>query len=492
MRRLGVACGLLVLLFGSSIPVDGQADDPLAKSLILQKANQKIIAQAEPAIACILVSRSDGYRRIQQPPSFDSSGRLGDFNPDGLDDLVRRKLDLADPNHVPEAYGSGVVVDPAGLVLTNYHVVRDATKVFVRLPGNKSSYADIHAADARSDLAVLKLRSARILPLKAIAMGDAGLLERGQFLLSLANPFAAGFRDGQPSASWGILSNMRRRPPGQFREEERTKPLHYYGTLLQTDARLHLGSSGGALLNLKGELVGLTTAFAAIQGGETPGGFAIPIDAGMRRIIDVLKRGEEVDYGFLGISFKEFGGEPVAGVPVGSVLQGSPAEGRLHANDIILAVDGIPVNESDDLFLHIGTQLAGNKVKLHVRRPGEANPINVEVTLAKFHVNSKKVASSTGKRPFFRGLRVDYTSLLAQQPPRQPRIPPGVLISEVQPGGPAALAQLKAGEIITHVNDRAVTSPAHFYQTVADLKGPVEFRLFNEAPQGQGPKVVVK
>lgn len=500
MRWIGATC----LALGASLGLasSSQADlDPPAEALALQKLTQKIIARAQPAIACVLVSRSDEYRKVGQPPLAEQLGRLGEFDPDGLAsepkdrrDLLRRRLDMADPAYVPESFGSGVVVDARGLILTNYHVVREATKIFVRLPGQKGSYADIHAADPRSDLAVLRLLSARGLPLPALALGDGGKAERGQFIVSLANPYAAGFRDGEPSASWGIISNLRRRVPGQFLETERTKPLHYYGTLLQTDARLHLGCSGGALLNLSGDLIGLTTALAAIQGGETPGGFAIPLDEGMRRIIDVLKRGEEVEYGFLGIGFNERGPDKAPGVVISQVTPGSPAdlEAHLHPNDTLLAVNDNPVAESDDLFLQLGTQLAGTKVKLRVLRVGSKVPVTVDVTLAKFYVTGKKIASSTGNRPYFRGLRVDYTSLLVQQPPRLIRVPPGVLISEVQAGSAAAKAQLKPGEIITHVNNQAVTSPASFYKAVADVKTPLELTLYNFAPQDPAPKVLLK
>src|SRR5262249_29427995 len=142
------------------------------------------------------------------------------------------------------------------------------------------------------------------------------------------------------------------------------------GTLLQTDTRVHLGCSGGALLNLGGELIGLTTALAAIHGSDTPGGYALPLDAGMRRIIDVLMRGEGVEYGFLG--FSPYAQRPGlgTGVEISQVTQGSPAaqQARLKPNDIILAVNDIPVQESDDLFLRLGTQLAGTKIKLKVLR----------------------------------------------------------------------------------------------------------------------------
>ncbi|MCI0377345.1 MAG: PDZ domain-containing protein [Gemmataceae bacterium] len=490
-------------LFLVCSPVFAQDADPVAQALALQKTTQKAIAAAEPSIACIFVSRSDSYRHFGQPPTGpEGTGKLGGFDPhlirppQGMSeeekkDLIR-KLDLADPQHVPEAFGSGVVIDPAGLILTNYHVVRDATKIFVRLPGNKASYADIHAADPRSDLAVLRVLSQAVLP--AVALGDASKLERGQFVLSLANPFAAGFRDGQPSASFGIVSNLRRRIlSGPMREEERVKPLYHYGLLLQTDVRLNVGCSGGALLNLRGELIGLTTAFAAIQGGETPGGFALPLDQGMRRVLAALTRGEEVDYGFLGVGFREKN-DPNPGVSIDFVTPGSPAdlEARLRVQDIILAVDDVPVEDSDDLFLYLGTHLAGSKVKLKVHRSKARQTSTVTATLAKFYVPGKKIASSTGQRPYFRGLRVDYSSLVTQQAPGMGRIPSGVLVTEVQPGSVAEQAKLRPGEIITHVNEQAVTSPASFYLAVNKIAGPVEFSLYHFGPQDPAPKVVLK
>ena len=474
-------------------------DKALEQTLALQKVMQKVIAQAEPSIACILVSRNEAYRRANgQTPSADFSGKLGDFDPNKFDFPVedksredRRKFDLADPAHVPEAFGSGVVIDPQGLILTNYHVIHDATKIFVRLPGGRAGYADIHAADPRSDLAVLRIGAKSQLPLPAVPLGDATTAQRGQFVLTLSNPFAVGFRDGQPSASWGIISNLRRRIPGEPREEYRTKPLHYYGTLIQTDTRLHLGCSGGALLNLSGELIGLTTSLAAIHGGETPGGYAIPFDAGMRRILDVLKRGEEVEYGFLGVSINDQRPGRGKGVVLAYVYPGSPAEqeGHLRVDDVILAVNGIPLLESDDLFLHLGTQLVGTKVRLKVLQANTRGIATVDVTLGKLHVIGKTMASSLGKRPFFRGLRVDYTTLLAQP---QRLVPPGVLVSDVQAGTAAATAQLKPGEVITHVNQRAVTSPAAFYQAVAALKGPIELQLYNFGTYEAPAKVLLK
>jgi S1-C subfamily serine protease len=467
---------LTVLLLPAAVL---RGDDRPASALALEQAVQAVIQQAEPAIACILVSRSDQYRiRFHDSPPPDNPGQLGGFDLPGPrgrnEDAELRRLDLADPNNVPESYGSGVVVDRPGLILTNYHVVRDATKVYVRLPGDKGGYANIHAADPRSDLAVLRLIDPRV-QVEPLRLGDGGAVRKGHLVVSLANPFAAGFRDGSPSASWGIVSNIRRRMPGPLREEDRRKTtIHQYGTLLQTDARLNLGCSGGALLNLRGELIGLTTAVAALSGSETAGGYAVPLDAGLRRIIeDKLLKGEEVEYGFLGVS-------PGTDLPrgqgavIGLADDGTPASrSGLRTGDVILAVDNLPVREWDDLFLHIGMRLAGSKVKITVRR-GDTVLSPLEVTLAKFYVPGKIIVSR--KVPAVRGLRVDYVSVLQQkQPTRQsPRFASvvnqgGVFVTEVLPDSPAARARLQPNEVITHVNDRPVNTPAEFYRALLDV-----------------------
>lgn len=242
-----------------------------------------------------------------------------------------------------------------------------------------------------------------------------------------------------------------------------------------------MGCSGGALLNLKGEMVGLTSSLAGIHGGETPGGFAVPIDAGMKRIIEVLKRGEEVDYGFLGVSLNEF--RPaghVRGASVQGVTFGSPAEAQagIRANEVILKVDGVPIVDNDDLFLALGKHLAGEKVKLDVRR-WSGNVDTVEVTLVKYYLPTKPIASSLGNRPRVRGMRVDYTSLVSQQfvQGRNSRIARGVLVTEIEPKSPADQARLSINDIITHVNGQAVYDPPSFYREFTKHQGPVNLTI---------------
>jgi serine protease Do len=487
--------GLPLVLF--SFPLAGRADDQprSADVLALQELIQKTIERAEPSIACILVSRSDEYKRFNAAPPDEDSGKLGRFDgspytrPFGFNGgdkeaearrrLIKTTLDLSDPDVVPESFGSGVVIDAEnGLVLTMAHVIHDATKIYVRLPGGRGSWADVHAADPRSDLAVLRLLDPPA-GLKAVKRGDGSHLRKGQFVLCLANPFAAGFRDGSPSASWGIVSNLHRRASGVTSEMERpnVKPtLHHYGTLIQTDVRLALGCSGGALLNLDGELIGVTTAQAALAGSEAPGGYAVPLDVPMKRIIEVLSRGDEVEYGFLGVQFEK-DAPPGRGVLVTGVAEGTPAErAGLTRGDTITAINGNSVHDKDDLYLQIGLCLAGGAARINAVGL-DGRPRVCTTVMAKSYTPGKAISS---RRPAPRGgMRVDYPSILGQRLGLQ-RIPEGVAIREITPGGAADKARLKVDTVITQVDGRAVTTPAEFYDVMAKAVGPVELTVLNQ------------
>ena len=147
---------------------------------------------------------------------------------------------------------------------------------------------------------------------------------------------------------------------------------------------------------------------------------------------------------------------------------------------MIVDVNGVPIHESDDAFLLIGKQLAGAKVTLHVRR-GPAQRF-VDVTLAKLNVPGKRIASSLGNRPFVRGMRVDHASLLVQEPYRWGSMPRGVLVSAVQANSGADRANLKIGDVVTHVSQIPVASPPAFTRTIGAVKGPLELTLFGDPP----------
>ncbi|MFO0926410.1 MAG: trypsin-like peptidase domain-containing protein [Gemmataceae bacterium] len=486
MCRVAVALGWL--LAGAAFAT---ADDEPGGDVVraLQARFERIARDARGSVACILVSRSDAYAAA---PSWGVAakgaepGQLGRFDAAAARRRVpadapnRGRLlrqigehDLSRPDAVPESYGSGIVLDRSGLVLTNAHVVRDATRLYVRLPDARGSWADVHASDPRSDLAVLRLLDPPA-DLAPLPLGDAGKVRTGQFVLSIANAYAPGFRrSDEPTVGYGLVSNLRRRLPGNTSEMERSKvTLHHYGTLIQTDARTTPGCSGGALLDLDGKVIGLTTALAGIR-GDRPGGFAIPIDENTRRLVDVLRRGEEVEYGFLGVVLQPAGG--LGGVRVYRVSPGSPA-GRagLLPGDQIVAINDHPIRSNDDLFLYVGMALAGSTARVEVvRGPGVRQ--TVPVKLSKYYVEGPVLAS---RRPPARfGLRVDYTSLLSQRNPFPVwgrGVADGVIVREVVPGSPADDARMQPDKVITAVNGRMVNTPAEYYREVARSGARVE------------------
>ncbi len=376
-------------------------------------------------------------------------------------------------NYLSSDYGSGVVIGEKGEILTTFHVVKGASRLVVRAQGAKEFDAEVIAADPRSDLAVIapRLVPGRAPPaLKPIAMGDASKLRKGSFLLSLGNPFNAG-RDGRASASWGILSNISRRLdlPSAVLEPNK-KQLRHYPTLLQLDSKLNLGMSGGGVVNLRGELVGLTTNAANAGGFDAQAGYALPIDGLGRRAIEALKQGKEVEYGFLGVHLPRDNSNRIA-----EVTPGTPAgEGGLLLGDEITSIGGIPVVDSDTLVMAVNAFSPGSPIKLRVIRDGL--PTEKTVFLSKLPVQGEVIA--TNRPAPWRGLRVDYVSTnprtINGQDLLRAMAQGGVVVVDVQPGSPAEEAGIKPGQIIVNVEGEPVKNPADFFKAVANLKGSTQ------------------
>lgn len=371
-------------------------------------------------------------------------------------------------------YGSGVVIGDHGEILTAFHVVRGADRLVVHAVGGQSFDAEVIAADPRSDMAVIvpvEDKEAGKPRLKPIAIGDSTRLRKGSFLLALGNHFNAAREDGRPSASWGILSNVARRL--DFENEplgSSTQPmtLQNHPTLLQLDAKLNLGMSGGAVVDLKGELVGLTTTAASPSGFDAQAGYAIPMDRIGRRIVETLRQGKEVEYGLLGVT-----PSPPRSNRVGEVRRNSPAgRGALQLGDEIIAVDSTPVTDFDSLILAVGVYAPGDSVKLKIRRSDAV--IERTLVLAKYPVQGEVIA--TNRPAPWRGLRVDYASTMRNTffgPADLDATAGGVVVADVEEGSPAASAGLKKGVVILRVGERPIQSPRAFAEAVNDRDGPV-------------------
>ncbi len=464
------------------------AADPTEKDLIrLEQKLRAANANVGPSLACIVVSRSEHYPKPDTPAE---AWQLGRFDRTAFlkahpKELARAdRLDLSHVESIPDhGFSGGVVIDASGLILTNYHAIEGATKIFVHLPGRGGSYADIHAADSRCDLAVLKLLDPPV-GMKAIKFGRVRLeapnatVAPGTLGLVMAFPYSAGVAMDRAKAGLATLTKIRlregKKASGLFRS------IYSYGPLLEFESKFDPGASGAALVNLDGELIGLTSTIAGIPDGSESGR-ALPLDENMTRLIEVLRRGEEIEYGFLGVSSPNFPPRGIEGITIeGHVSPGSPAAAaRLQPGDVITKINGVPVAAFEDLLLHIGHGLAGREIELTVQRGFNQPARDATVTLAKFK-NEMPFIASVKPKPVF-GLTVDHRSVLVQALVFNPfggvrpvEIPKGVLALDPLPDSPAAAKFKQLGEnarwIITHVNGRGVASPAEFYKEAAGQK----------------------
>ncbi|TXT21913.1 MAG: PDZ/DHR/GLGF domain-containing protein, partial [Planctomycetota bacterium] len=256
------------------------------------------------------------------------------------------------------------------------------------------------------------------------------------------------------------------------------------GTLLHIDTRLNLGGSGGALLNLRGELIGLTTALAAIEGYEKSVGFAIPIDANLRRVVESLSKGLEVEYGFLGLQPEDVLLAPLrdlspkikqpSAARVLMVFADSPAaHAGLRRDDVVLAVNRKPIFGKLDLLREIGLLGPGVFAELTVWRPTERREFRTQAELGKFPLSDDETLIATEQRhPEWRGLRVDYPTARAKYMiwPEQ-RYPSAVVVS-VAPESSAAIGNLQEGDFLTHVEQQPIHTPAEFHAAVTKLDKP--------------------
>jgi serine protease Do len=261
------------LLLWLLLPSTARADDPKPRELLeaFQKQLATASAAAGPSIACIVVSRSEHYPK--DPKAAKTPGKLGAFdvaefvktNPTPERLLLAKSLDLSDSRTIPDhGFSGGAIVDSAGLILTPYHAISGATRIYVFLPGGVGSYADIHAADARCDLAVLKLINppAKLVPIQFADVrlrdvdGKKATVYRGKLAILLANPYSPNFRLDSPSAAFGSITNVRYRLVNNTGKAatiaEKLASDYKCGTLLEHDVKMNADVTGGVLVDLDG------------------------------------------------------------------------------------------------------------------------------------------------------------------------------------------------------------------------------------------------
>jgi len=356
-----------------------------------------------------------------------------------------------------KSLGSGVIVSPEGYVLTNNHVVDGATDVRVTLSDKREVKARVVGTDPKTDIAVLKIDDGNKLP--AITIGDSSKVQVGDYALAVGNPLGVG-----QTVTMGIISATGRGGLG----------IEDYEDFIQTDAPINPGNSGGALVNDRGELVGINTAILSQGSGGSQGiGFAVPANLA-RQVMDQILKNGKVTRAYLGIVpqdvtpsiAKAFGEKEAKGVVIGDVSPGSPAqEAGLQRGDILLAVNGKPITDSNQLRMGISMMPPGTEVKLQVLRNG--NEREMAVKLAEMPTQQAKANNETGGlEGALEGVEVANLTPRTAQQLGLPAETKGVVVTDISPSSPAADSGLRKGDVIQEVNRQSVKNVSEFQEAV--------------------------
>jgi serine protease Do len=352
--------------------------------------------------------------------------------------------------------GSGVIVSPEGYILTNNHVVAGATEIRVTTSDKREYKARIVGTDPRTDIAVLKIDATN---LPAITIADSSKVQVGDYALAIGDPFGVG-----ETVTMGIVSATGRTNLG----------IEDYEDFIQTDAPINPGNSGGALVNDRGELIGINTAILSHGSGGNEGvGFAVPSNLATN-VMDQIVRTGKVIRAYMGVSIQEvspelakaFGEAEPRGALVGDVRSGSPAEkSGLQKGDIIVALNGKPIRDSNELRMSIAMMAPGATANLRVWRNGSER--DMAVKLGVFPTETEQASVGTpNPQGALEGVKVENVTNEAVQQLGLPPNTKGVVVTEINPSSPMADSGLQQGDVIQEVNHEAVTNVTDFDRAV--------------------------
>ena len=419
-----------------------------------------IVNKVEPAVVNIattqVLERKQSRKRRSQPYDQD----------DPMQDFFDRFFDgRQDPQSQAErSLGSGVIVDKRGYILTNNHVVEQATKIQVQLNADATRYtAKVVGVDEETDLAVIKIDANKELPVAKLGNSDG--VQVGDWVLAIGSPFGL-----QATVTAGIISAKDRGGIGQ-----------QFQRFLQTDAAINPGNSGGPLVDLSGQVIGINTAIITGSRGYEGVGFALPSTMAIKVYDQIIRQGR-VTRGSIGVSFQEeISTNPITlkslGAPYGIVIEtvqpGSPAEkAGLKGGDVITSVNGHPVKAGNDLVNPILDTPIGNKIKLTYMRDRAQKEITatVEDKTRVFPNTAGRMSDQPGEAaPSEFGLHVEEMT-----PERGRRVgveaQKGVIVTEVEPASFAEDLLFIRGDVITEINRTPINSVADYRKAVSSLK----------------------
>jgi serine protease Do len=444
----------------AAAPLD---DNSVAALLTLDRAMETLAARVTPAVVNVTVTSKGSAEKAGD----DSSENMQQFfAPFGR----QFKLPKTSRERVEHGLGSGVIISPDGYIVTNNHVVEGATDIRVTMTNREVLLAKVIGTDPLTDLAVIKV-DAKNLP--SVPWGDSAKLRPGQTVLAFGNPY--GFRF---TVTRGIVSALNRPNPDA---SDRRKP----GQFIQTDAAINPGNSGGALVNARGELIGINTFLISSNGSFSGMGFAIPTQIA-EPTVETLIRDGKVSHGLIGIGISDvtpdnakfFQMSDASGAVVTQVEPNSAGgKAGLRTGDVITKLNGQPVTDAGQLQMEIGQKRPGDTVKLEMVRDGKA--MNVAVTLEAMGAAAGTATAGTERGKGRWGLSLGELSQGERDQLQVPSNVRGAVVEDVQPGSPADNAGLQQGDVIVEV-DR------HSEQSADDV-----VKALSSVPKGQDALVLV-
>lgn len=395
-----------------------------------------VVQKTAPSVVNVYGARVE--RRPQNPFMDDPFFRR--FFGDGGFGLPREQ--------VQRSLGSGVIVDAAGLVVTNNHVIQNMTEVKVALADKREYEAEIVLRDPRTDLAVLRVKGAK--DLAAIELGDSDALQIGDLVLAIGNPFGVG-----QTVTQGIVSALARTQVGVGDAQ----------SFIQTDAAINPGNSGGALVDMQGRLTGINTAIFSRSGGSHGIGFAIP-SAMVRVVVESAKSGAVlVRRPWFGARLQALTQEVADGLgldrPAGSVVasvveKGPAAEGGLKRSDVILAVDGVAVDDPEGFGYRFATRPLGGTTQLTVLRGGKRITVPVKLTPAP-ETRPREPVKVGGRSPFTGLTVMNLSPAVAEELSIDPSTE-GVVVAMIEENSAAARVGFQKGDLVLAINGERINA----------------------------------
>jgi serine protease Do len=435
---------------GSAPAPSSPATAPLGLAPVVNQAGfADLAAKVGPAVVNIATTEGGAQMSSDEGPTL--QGQMPNVPPNSpLGQMFRHFMEGQGQTRMQPAHalGSGFLIDPAGYIVTNNHVVDHAHDVKVTLTDGQSFAAKVVGRDAKTDLALLKIDAGK--PLPYVAFGDSGKERVGDWVIAVGNPFGLG---GTVTA--GIIS-----------AHDRDLNNGPYDDYLQIDAPINPGNSGGPLFNQSGQVIGIDTAIYSPNGGSVGIGFAIPSSV-VTKVVAQLREHGKVERGWLGVAMQPLTpalataiGQPNAhGVMVDKVMADSPAsKAKLQQGDVITAFNGEAIKGPRELALNVANTADGSSAKLTIWRDGQQSDVDVAIGQQPAQQVASARSDDTEDAPV--GMALSELNRDRQQQLGLAPSVKGVIVAQVTPGSKADQSGVQSGDVIVRVGNQPVTTPA--------------------------------